>query len=82
MSKNSFIMRIAWMVTTAFISVNVKTGTLNELSASTTEKIYSDEYYEPATKVGLDKRWTNDPDLVESSGTGQKRSLKARTGYD
>ncbi|KAF5651364.1 short-chain alcohol dehydrogenases/reductase [Fusarium tjaetaba] len=54
MSDNSWVMRLAWKVTAFFIGVDVPTGTLNQLWASTSKNVVSGTYYEPIGRTGLD----------------------------
>ncbi|KAL5598152.1 hypothetical protein FOBRF1_011945 [Fusarium oxysporum] len=64
MSDNSWIMRLAWKLTTLFIGVDVPTGTLNQLWASTSKDVVSGTYYEPIGRTGLGKPHTNDRALA------------------
>ncbi|KAH8597152.1 hypothetical protein B0O99DRAFT_651027 [Bisporella sp. PMI_857] len=80
MKDNSFIMRIAWMVTAAFLGVDVKTGVLNQLWASTAGNVKSGEYYEPVGKAGRGKRWTKSPELAQKLWDWTEKELEARTG--
>ncbi|KAL9565715.1 hypothetical protein ACKAV7_009897 [Fusarium commune] len=64
MSDNSWILRLAWKVTTFFIGVDVPTGTLNQLWASTSKDVVSGTYYEPIGRTGLGKPHTNDGALA------------------
>ncbi|KAF4334005.1 alcohol dehydrogenase Bli-4 [Fusarium beomiforme] len=64
MSDNSWIMRLAWKITTMFIGVDVPTGTLNQLWASTSKDVVSGTYYEPIGRTGLGKPHTNDSALA------------------
>ncbi|KAH6885007.1 hypothetical protein B0T10DRAFT_531127 [Thelonectria olida] len=65
MSDNSWIMRIAWKITTAFIGVDVPTGTLNQLWASTSNNVISGRYYGPLGRTGLGKPHTTDAALAK-----------------
>ncbi|KAH6874148.1 hypothetical protein B0T10DRAFT_499208 [Thelonectria olida] len=65
MSDNSLILRIVWEITAAVIGVDVQTGVLNQLWASTAANVKSGEYYTPIGKTGQGKRWTNNPDLAK-----------------
>ncbi|KAF5968002.1 alcohol dehydrogenase Bli-4 [Fusarium bulbicola] len=60
MSDSSWIMRLAWKAATLFIGVDVPTGTLNQLWASTSKAVVSGTYYEPIGRTGLGKPHTND----------------------
>ncbi|KAM5508910.1 short-chain dehydrogenase/reductase [Fusarium oxysporum f. sp. phaseoli] len=64
MSDNSWIMRLAWKLTTLFIGVDVPTGTLNQLWASMSKDVVSGTYYEPIGRTGLGKPHTNDRALA------------------
>ncbi|KAH8780124.1 hypothetical protein F5883DRAFT_541288 [Diaporthe sp. PMI_573] len=76
MSDNSWIMRIAWKITTAFIGVDVPTGTLNQLWSSTSKDVVSGTYYEPVGKTGLGKPHTNDAALAKKLWDWTENELK------
>ncbi|KAM0329545.1 hypothetical protein ACHAQA_004854 [Verticillium albo-atrum] len=76
MSNNSWIMRIAWNITTAFIGVDVPTGTLNQLWASTSNGVVSGEYYEPIGRTGLGKPHTKDMALAKKLWDWTETELK------
>ncbi|VZI09784.1 unnamed protein product [Fusarium fujikuroi] len=77
MSDNSWIMRIAWKITTLFIGVDVPTGTLNQLWASTSKDVVSGTYYEPIGRTGL---VPNKPPLTEKNLPNQKGKVFLVTG--
>ncbi|KAK7221391.1 hypothetical protein V2G26_009394 [Clonostachys chloroleuca] len=76
MSDNSWIMRIAWKVTTFFIGVDVPTGTLNQLWAATSPDVKSGEYYEPIGRTGLGKPHTNNSALARKLWDWTENELK------
>lgn len=76
MSNNSWIMRLAWKITTMFIGVDVPTGTLNQLWASTSKDVVSGTYYEPIGGTGLDKPHTNDSALAARLWDWTEKELK------
>ncbi|KAK4139572.1 uncharacterized protein C8A04DRAFT_15738 [Dichotomopilus funicola] len=76
MSDSSWIMRIAWKVATAFIGVDVPTGTLNQLWASTSKEVVSGTYYEPIGRAGLGKPHTNDDALAKRLWDWTEKELK------
>lgn len=76
MSDNSWIMRLAWKITTMFIGVDVPTGTLNQLWASTSKDVVSGTYYEPIGRTGLGKPHTNDSALAAQLWDWTEKELK------
>ena len=71
-------MRIAWMITAAFIGVDVTNGAFNQLWASTDGNVKSGKYYEPVGKAGLGKRWTNSPDLAQKLWDWTEKELEGQ----
>ncbi|KXH32727.1 hypothetical protein CSAL01_13490 [Colletotrichum salicis] len=76
MGDNSWIMRIAWKLTTLFIGVDVPTGTLNQLWASTSKNVVSGTYYEPIGRTGLGKPRTNNSALAKKLWDWTEKELK------
>lgn len=76
MSNDSWIMRIAWNITTAFIGVDVPTGTLNQLWALTSKDVISGTYYEPIGRTGLGNPHTNDQALAKQLWDWTENELK------
>ncbi|KAH7234365.1 hypothetical protein B0J15DRAFT_517323 [Fusarium solani] len=76
MSDNSFVMRIAWKITAAVIGVDVQTGALNQLWASTAANVKSGEYYTPVGKTGQGKRWTSNPELAKKLWDWTEKELE------
>ncbi|SPO05598.1 related to alcohol dehydrogenase homolog Bli-4 [Cephalotrichum gorgonifer] len=76
MNDNSWLMRIAWNITAYFIAVDVPTGTLNQLWASTSKDVVSGTYYEPIGRTGLGKPLTNDSALARKLWDWTENELK------
>lgn len=79
MSDNSWILRIAWKMTTMFIGVDIPTGTLNQLWASTSKDVVSGTYYEPIGQTGLGKPHTNDSVLARKLWDWTEKELEHET---
>ncbi|USP80367.1 hypothetical protein yc1106_07641 [Curvularia clavata] len=76
MSENSILMRIAWKVLASVIGVDLYTGALNQLWASTSPNVKSGEYYEPVGVTGRGNRHTNDPKLAEKLWSWTEKELE------